>query len=93
MKDSWVIFDLDGTLADIGDRRKLSTKDNGKMDWVKFFDPQNIDLDKPNNAVIRMAQVLHDPGLTRFVFIILFLYPGTPAILIYLIFWLIMEKN
>ena len=62
MKDFWVIFDLDGTLADIEDRRKLSTKDNGKMDWVKFFDPQNIDLDKPNNAVIRMAQVLHETG-------------------------------
>tara|TARA_R110002051_G_scaffold246323_1_gene305910 strand:+ start:458 stop:631 length:174 start_codon:yes stop_codon:yes gene_type:complete len=34
-----------------------------------------------------------DPGLTRFLFILLFLYPGTPAILIYLIFWLIMEKD
>ena len=28
-----VIFDLDGTLADITARRTLSTKDNGKMDW------------------------------------------------------------
>lgn len=33
-----------------------------------------------------------DPGLARFLFILLFLYPGTPAILIYLILWLIMEK-
>ena len=27
--DKWVIFDLDGTLADIEDRRKKSKKDNG----------------------------------------------------------------
>ena len=35
----WIIFDLDGTLADIEDRRQLCTKENGKMDWNKFFDP------------------------------------------------------
>ena len=62
MKDSWVIFDLDGTLANIEERRKLSTKDNGKMDWDKFFDPENIRLDKPNPAVIKMAQVLAESG-------------------------------
>ena len=37
----WIIFDLDGTLADIEDRRQLCTKENGKMDWNKFFDPKN----------------------------------------------------
>ena len=37
----WIIFDLDGTLADIEDRRRLCTKENGKMDWNKFFDPEN----------------------------------------------------
>jgi len=62
MKESWVIFDLDGTLANIEDRRKLSKKDNGKMDWDKFFDPENIRLDKPNPAVIKMAQVLAESG-------------------------------
>mgnify|MGYP001243647111 FL=1 len=62
MKDKWVIFDLDGTLADIEDRRKKSKKDNGKMDWDKFFDPENIRLDKPNPAVIKMAQVLAESG-------------------------------
>ena len=62
MEDSWVIFDLDGTLANIEERRKLSTKDNGKMDWDKFFDPENIRLDKPNPAVIKMAQVLAESG-------------------------------
>lgn len=55
-------------------------------------------LSKDNKKILGVcggiAEKLNaDPGLTRFVFIILFLYPGTPAILIYLIFWLIMEKN
>jgi len=57
-----VIFDLDGTLALIDDRRALSTNVNGKMDWDTFFDPKNIDLDLPNQAVIEMAQTLHGVG-------------------------------
>lgn len=57
-----VIFDLDGTLALIDDRRAISTKDNGKMDWDTFFDPKNIQLDKPNWPVILMAQTLKKAG-------------------------------
>lgn len=57
-----VIFDLDGTLALIDDRRKISTKPDGKMNWDVFFDPKNIDLDQPNDAVIKMAQTLKDAG-------------------------------
>ena len=57
-----VIFDLDGTLALIDDRRAISTKDNGKMDWDTFFDPKNIQLDKPNWPVILMAQTLKKEG-------------------------------
>lgn len=57
-----VIFDLDGTLALIDDRRVMSTKENGKMDWDKFFDPANIQLDKPNWPVIQMAKTLKDAG-------------------------------
>jgi len=57
-KDKWIIFDLDGTLALIDERRQLSEKENGKMDWDKFFDPENIKLDKPNMPVIMMAQAL-----------------------------------
>lgn len=51
MKKS-VIFDLDGTLADISERRSLSKKPNGKIDWGIFFNPKNISLDKPNHPVI-----------------------------------------
>ena len=48
-----VIFDLDGTLAIIEERRALSTKNNQKLDWDVFFDPKNIELDVPNNPVIK----------------------------------------
>jgi len=52
-----VIFDLDGTLALIDKRRDLATK-NGKMDWDVFFNPDNIDLDIPNDAVVQVAKLL-----------------------------------
>jgi hydroxymethylpyrimidine pyrophosphatase-like HAD family hydrolase len=57
-EDKWIIFDLDGTLALIDERRKVSEKENGKLDWDKFFDPENIKLDEPNKPVIMMAQAL-----------------------------------
>ena len=61
-KDKWVIFDLDGTLADIEKRRTKARKPNGKIDWKIFFDPENIKLDEPNLPVIKMAQVLAETG-------------------------------
>ena len=57
-----VIFDLDGTLALIDDRRRISTKSNGKIDWDIFFNPNNISLDKPNLPVIKVAQMFKDQG-------------------------------
>ena len=42
-----VIFDLDGTLADIDQRRKAPINmGGGKIDWDFFFDPKNA-LDFP----------------------------------------------
>ena len=66
--DKKVIFDLDGTLALIDIRRDLATKDNGKMDWDVFFDPDNIDLDLPNQTVIDMANLLHSQGYLIYIF-------------------------
>ena len=63
-----VIFDLDGTLADIEKRRNLSTKDNGKMDWDRFFDPKNIKLDEPNLPVTLLAKMMHDKGFRIVIF-------------------------
>ena len=62
-----VIFDLDGTLALIDKRRDLATKD-GKMNWDVFFDPDNIDLDTPNQTVIDMANLLHSQGYLIYIF-------------------------
>ena len=66
-KDKIVIFDLDGTLALIDDRRDLATKDNGKFDWDVFFNPDNISLDLPNVPVIQMANILHKQGFRIFI--------------------------
>ena len=55
-----VIFDLDGTLADISARRKLATKDNGKLDWDVFLDRDNIKLDVPNQKVVDLARMIND---------------------------------
>ena len=68
MKTQTVIFDLDGTLALIDTRRKLSTKPNGKIDWDIFFDPKNIDLDKPNRPVIDTLKLFKDNGMRIVIF-------------------------
>ena len=62
-----VIFDLDGTLANIDKRRTLATK-NGKMNWNVFFNSDNIDLDTPNQTVIDMANMLSKQGYLIYIF-------------------------
>ena len=68
MNKNTVIFDLDGTLANIDDRRKISTKPNGKLDWDVFFDSSNIKLDVPNEPVVQMAQMLAFYGFNIIIF-------------------------
>ena len=68
MNKKTVIFDLDGTLANIDARRSKSTKPNGKMDWDVFFDADNIKLDKPNHPVIKTTQMFHDNGFRVVIF-------------------------
>ena len=63
-----IIFDLDGTLADISVRRKLATKPNGKMDWDIFLDPSNITMDSPNDPVVKMAQLFADDNFNIVIF-------------------------
>ena len=63
-----VIFDLDGTLANIDARRERSTDIMGKMDWDMFFDPDSIKLDEPNNPVIKMAQLFAEDGFKIVIF-------------------------
>ena len=68
MNKKTIIFDLDGTLANIETRVKMSKKSNGKMDWDVFFDPNNIETDKPNHPVICMAQLYYDAGYKIMIF-------------------------
>jgi hypothetical protein len=52
-----VIFDLDGTLAIIEKRKKISRKPDGRINWEIFFKPSNISLDQPNEPVVKIAQL------------------------------------
>ena len=64
-----VIFDLDGTLANIDSRRDISMKPNGKLDWDIFAAPNSIlALDKPNAPVIKMAQMFKADGFKIVIF-------------------------
>ena len=63
-----VIFDLDGTLADIEDRRQMSVKPNGKLDWDIFFHPDNIKYDKPIPAVVNLIQTYEDKAYKIVIF-------------------------
>ncbi len=58
MKKDTVIFDLDGTLALIGHRRKYIT--GKKKNWNRFF--EECDKDTPNMPVIKMNKLLYDAG-------------------------------
>tara|TARA_A100001201_G_scaffold93182_1_gene81155 strand:- start:731 stop:1204 length:474 start_codon:yes stop_codon:yes gene_type:complete len=60
IKDKWVIFDLDGTLANIETRRKMAIKSNGKMDWDIFFADRLVELDDPNQPVIDTCKALSE---------------------------------
>ena len=64
-----VIFDLDGTLANIDVRRDKSLKPNGKLDWEIFAAPSSImDWDTPNEPVIKMAQMFKADGFKIVIF-------------------------
>ena len=64
-----VIFDLDGTLANIDVRRDMSLKPNGKLDWDIFADHSSIlNWDTPNLPVIKMAQLFKADGFKIVIF-------------------------
>ena len=69
MNKKTVIFDLDGTLADIDIRRDKSLKPNGKLNWDIFAAPDSImNWDKPNLPVIKMAQMFKADGFKIVIF-------------------------
>ena len=67
-KDKWVIFDLDGTLADIETRRKMATKSNGKIDWDIFFADRLVEPDLPNQPVIDTLHAFAEAGYSIAIF-------------------------
>ena len=68
MSKNTVIFDLDGTLANIDVRKKKATKPNGNLDWDVFFSSTNILLDVPNEPVVKMAQMFAENGFNVVIF-------------------------
>ena len=69
MNKKTVIFDLDGTLANIDTRRNMSLKPNGKLDWDIFANPSSIlNWDVPNVPVIKMAQLFKADGFRIVIF-------------------------
>ena len=62
-----VIFDLDGTLANIDDRREKAMKPNGKLNWDKFSSDELIKTDLPNIPVIKTAKLFHQNGFKIYV--------------------------
>ena len=69
MNKKTIIFDLDGTLANIDVRKDKSLKPNGKLDWNIFAAPDSItNWDVPNEPVIKMAQLFKNDGFKIVIF-------------------------
>ena len=68
-KKKIVIFDLDGTIANIDKRRSLAKSwVNNKIDWDIFLDPNIIkDFDVPNMPVVRIADMFAKQDYTIYI--------------------------
>jgi len=73
-KKNTIIFDLDGTLANIDTRMQLATggksteSDYKKINWAVLHDPKNIALDVPKTPVLVMCKMLFDEGYNIYIF-------------------------
>jgi phosphoglycolate phosphatase-like HAD superfamily hydrolase len=68
MEKNIIIFDLDGTLAIIDERREKAMKQNGKINWKIFFSDELIKDDLPNVPVIKTANLFHQNGFKIYIF-------------------------
>lgn len=57
-----VIFDVDGTLLDIGTRRQHMEGGISTMNWEKFMDPTEMAKDVPNQPVVDIAIAMEKAG-------------------------------
>ena len=69
-----IVFDIDGTLADVSHRRHYVS--DGRKDWGKFFD--EMVNDPPLRDVCLLAELLGDHPLVNQGAIKLFLFSGRP---------------
>lgn len=69
-----IIFDIDGTLADVGHRRHYVT--NGNREWGPFFD--EMVNDPPLVDVVLLAELLSSHPLAGGPFLKLFIFSGRP---------------
>ena len=65
-KQRWAIFDLDGTIADIGYRLQQSTV-KGKLDYKKLHDPSLIQFDEPMYKTIDLIRDLKSFNVKIFI--------------------------
>jgi predicted secreted acid phosphatase len=59
MDEEIVIFDIDGTLADVSER--VHHLEKKPKDWDAFF--QGIPQDKAIRSMVRLCNILHESGL------------------------------
>ena len=57
-----IIFDVDGTLLDIGTRRQHMEGGISTMNWEKFMDPAEMAKDVPNQPVVDIAIAMEKAG-------------------------------
>lgn len=51
-----IIIDIDDTLSLAGERFKLATKSDGKINWDIAHDPELVKKDKPNLPMVDLAK-------------------------------------
>ncbi len=60
MKDI-IIFDIDGTLANLDHRRPMvENLDHDKQDWKSFLHDWNVIKDTPVENIVRLAKLFYD---------------------------------
>lgn len=71
-----IIFDIDGTLADVRHRRHFVEPLVGRKEWGRFFD--EMVYDPPYRDVCLLAELLGDHPLVNHGAIKLFVFSGRP---------------
>ena len=56
----YVVFDVDGTLMNINERRKFV--EQKPKDWDSFNNPENLAKDTPYDEVFMLARILQNAG-------------------------------